>query len=276
LARAAAVPADPDSLASIDGELISAVVHPVDAVGRAWYRLEVEGIDRVPAGPALIVINHNAGISFAEMIAFGAQWYLARGTEDCIHGLAHDGMLKIPGLGNLLVRLGGLRACHENADRAFGAGRKVLVAPGGNLEAFRPFRDRHKINFGGRHGFLKLALRNRVPIVPAVFIGGHETFMILHDGQGLANALGLRRRFRIDTFPLMLALPWGVALGPVFHLPLPCKCKVRFLPPIPLDDCSRRDHEDPKLLDELYSRVVGRMQAALDELASERRWPIIG
>ena len=73
-----------------------------------------------------------------------------------------------------MLRTGTLRASHESARKAFSRGRKVQVFPGGNLEAFRSYKERNRIVFGNRRGFVKLAIREQVPIIPAVFVGGHE------------------------------------------------------------------------------------------------------
>ncbi|MBM4371046.1 MAG: glycerol acyltransferase, partial [Deltaproteobacteria bacterium] len=153
-------------------------------------------------------------------------------------------------------------------------GRKILVAPGGNLEAFRPWTQRFRIRFGGHRGFARLALRHRVPVVPAVFAGGHESFVVLHDGRFIVEALDLHRRLRLDTFPLVLSLPWGLSLGPLFHLPLPTRCDVRFLDPI--DPAAFGPPGDEAAAEALYEAVTGAMQGALTEMGARRQWPVIG
>jgi len=276
LADAFRRPVDSGDLQAVDRDLIRDVAPLIHAFCRAYFRLEVEGLERVPPGKALVVINHNSGTTTLELLGFGARWYMERGTEEILYGLAHDALLGVPYLRNFLIRAGGITASQSHGDYVLQAEQKILVAPGGNLEAFRPFRDRHKIDFGGRTGFLRLALRNRAPILPTVFIGGHETLLVLHDGRPIARAFGLKKRFRLDTFPIFLALPWGVAMGPIFHLPLPAKCKVRVLEPISLDDYGPEDQDNPEVLDRLYRLVTGRMQDALGDLAAARKWPIIG
>lgn len=266
--EAASTPQDPDEVERDNGELIERLAPPVDAAFRWYFRLEVDGLDAVPAGPALIVINHEAGITFAQLLGMGARWYLRRGPGDRIVGLMHDAMFGVPALGNLLARLGGVRASHRTARAALERGLKVLVAPGGNLEAFRPWSERDLIKFGGHRGWARLALDTGSTIVPAVFSGGHDTFLVLHDGRAIARALRLDRRLRSDTFPFFLGLPWGLGIGPLFHVPLPVRCAVRFLEPIavPLDPAC-----DEAAVDDLYVRVAGRMQAALYELREQRR-----
>jgi 1-acyl-sn-glycerol-3-phosphate acyltransferase len=277
VARALATPADANDPEGVDPELIRSVAPVIDAVCRAWYRLEVDGFDRVPHGPALIVgAPHDAGISFIELLGWGAQWYAERGTGEILAGLGHDAMFDIPRLGNLLVRMGGIRASQQNADAIFARGRKAVVFPGGNLEAFRPWKQRNRIKLAGRKGFLKLALRHRVPIVPMVFSGGHESFVVLSDGAAVVRALGLKKLLRVDTWPLYLGLPWGVMFGPMFHLPLPTKVRVRMLDPIPTDGFHPGAEHDRDVLAGLYQTITGRMQTALTELSRERKLPVVG
>ena len=274
--RAATTPQDPDAVDRDNGELIERIAPVVDDLFRLYFRLEVEGIDGVPRGKALLVMNHEAGITFVQTIGMGARWYLRRGTDDRIVAMTHDAMFEVPLLGNLLATFGAVRASPINAANAFARGLKVLVAPGGNLEAFRTFSERYTIKFGGHKGWARLALREGVPVVPVVFTGSHETFFVLNDGRELVRLLGLKRLLRIDTFPLFLGLPWGVGLGPLFHLPLPSKCVIRFLDPVPVPQVAPGEVVDPDAVDDLYVRVTSKMQAALYELAEQRRLPVLG
>ncbi len=267
---------DPDSVDGIDVRLLEKFSPLFDAAARAYLRMDVEGMDGVPDGKALLVGNHNAGITFIEPMGLGARWYLERGTKDLIQWLVHDAMLAMPGLRSFLVRTGCVRASHRTADEVLERGRKVAVFPGGNLEAFRTYHDRHRIRFGGRKGFLRLALRNQVPIVPFVIVGGHESFFILHDGQELAKLFRLKQLLRSDTCPIFLGLPWGVGFGPIFHLHLPTKSTVRFLPPIELNGYGPADQDNEEVLSELYDQVTGSMQRAMQEIAAERRFPVLG
>ncbi len=167
-------------------------------------------------------------------------------------------------------------ATHDGRGIAAVSGKKVFVFPGGNLEAFRPYRDRYKITFGGKKGFIRLALRERVPIIPVVLVGGHETFFVLHNGEALAKLLRLKKLVRSETCALFLGLPWGLGFGPIFHLPLPAKSQVRFLKPISLKKYSPKDIKNEKAVDEIYEKVTSSMQAAVDELSAKRKFPIIG
>lgn len=258
---------DPNAIDGIDTDMIAVIAPMLNDILTAYYRLEITGLDRIPKGPALIVINHQSGISFLEILGFGARYYVERGLDDPIHGLAHDLILRVPGLANFLLRGGAVRANHENADALFAKSRKLMVAPGGNLEAFRPYSERNQIKMGSHRGFLRLALRHEVPIVPVVFEGGHASYRVLWDGAPLAK---IARRFgmRLDAWPLFLGLPWGVAFGPLFHIPLPVKIRIGCLDPISTAEYGPAAENDPAVLDQLFSTVVTSMQRELLRLGT--------
>ena len=149
----------------------------------------------------------------------------------------------------------------------------LLVYPGGDYEVHRPSWERNKVDFGGRKGFIRLALNHDVPIVPIVSIGGQETALFLSRGEGLAKALMLDRFFRLKVLPISIALPWGLNIGDMLgHIPLPAKITIEALPPINL----REEFGDDPDVDEVYDHVIRLMQETLDALAAERRFPVIG
>ena len=129
------------------------------------------------------------------------------------------------------------------------------------------------MDFDGRKGFLRLALKHDVPIVPVVSVGGQETALFLTRGEGLARLLRLDRMFRLKVLPISLALPWVLNVGDMLgHVPLPAKITIDVLEPIDL----REEFGEEPDLDEVYDEVLGRMQAALTALQAERRLPVIG
>ena len=116
---------------------------------------------------------------------FALEFYARFGPERRFHQLAHDVAARLPFTG--LRRYGVLAASHENARKAFALGAPVLVYPGGDYETFRPSWHSDQIEFGGRQGFIKLALERDVPIVPVVAIGGQETALFLTRGERAAK-----------------------------------------------------------------------------------------
>jgi 1-acyl-sn-glycerol-3-phosphate acyltransferase len=242
------------------------------ALVRAYFRSEVTGMENIPDGPALLVGNHSGGTLIADTFAFAFEFYDHFGPDRRFHQLAHDVAARMPGFG-MLRRYGVLAASHENAKKAFAAGAPVLVYPGGDWESFRPSWHSDRVEFGGRKGFIRLALDEGVPIVPVVAIGGQETALFVTRGRRIAKLTGFDRLTRIKVVPIQIAPPFGISvldLPP--RLPLPAKFKVEVLPPI---DLRERFGPDPDP-DDVYIEVTDEMQDSLSSLSEERTAPIIG
>ena len=238
-----------------------------------YFRAEVRGLGNVPEeGPVLLVGNHSGGNLTPDTAVFTLAFSTYFGVERVFHQLAHNLVLSMPGL-SFLRKYGTVAASHENARKALAAGAAVLVYPGGDYEVHRPSWEGRRVDFGGRKGFLRLALDEGVPIVPVVSIGGQETALFLSRGERLAKGLALDKLFRLKVLPISIAPPWGINVGDMLgHLPLPAKITVEALPPIDL----HREFGDEPDLDEVYDHLVRQMQETLDALAAERRWPVIG
>ena len=220
----------------------------------------------------LLVGNHSGGNLTPDTAVFTLAFSTYFGVERVFHQLAHNLVLSMPGL-SFLRKYGTVAASHDNARKALQADAAVLVYPGGDYEVHRPSWQGRRVDFGGRKGFLRLALEEGVPIVPVVSIGGQETALFLSRGERLAKGLALDKLFRLKVLPISIAPPWGLNVGDMLgHLPLPAKITVEALPPIDL----RREFGAEPDLDEVYDHLVRLMQETLDALAAERRWPVLG
>ncbi len=255
-------PFDPYRLDARDPETVRALLPLFEHVAGAYLRAEIEGEAHIRPGPALYVANHNGGIMGPDLFSTMSLLWRRLGPDAPLYAMAHDlAMRRVIPLGRVLQRIGGMRAHRENALRALRTGGAVLVYPGGDLDAYRPFSARDRIVFGPRAGFVRVARDAGVPIVPIVTQGAHRSAIIVHEGEWLARALGLRAFARIERCPVALALPWGLAVGPwVPYLPLPFPLRVRVLPPI------RVGKDDS--VEMIRRRVVRAMQRTLDELAA--------
>jgi 1-acyl-sn-glycerol-3-phosphate acyltransferase len=238
-----------------------------------YFRADVRGLERIPAeGPVLLVGNHSGGNMTPDTLVFTLAFSTYFGVERRFFQLAHNLVLAMPGLASLRKH-GTVAASPENAEKALDTGAALLVYPGGDYEVHRPIWESAKVDFGGRKGWIRLALEKEVPIVPVVAIGGQETSIFLSRGERLARLLRLDRAFRLKVLPIQLALPWGLNVGDMLgHLPLPAKITIQVLDPI---DLGEEFGSEPDL-DEIYDEVVGRMQETLDGLAAERRLPVLG
>jgi len=250
-----------------------------DSLPRLWllaslyFRGEVRGLERIPAeGPVLLVGNHSGGNMTPDTGVFTLAFNTYFGVERRFYQLAHNLVLSWPGLG-FLRKYGTVAASPANADEALSSGAALLVYPGGDYEVHRPTWDGDKVDFGGRKGFLRLALQHDVPIVPVVSVGGQETALFLTRGEGLAKALRLDKIARLKVLPVSLALPWGVNVGDMLgHFPAPAKITIQVLKPI---DLRERYGKNPDI-DQIYDDVLAQMQDTLTALQSERTLPVIG
>ncbi len=232
---------------------------------RRYFSLRVEGTGHIPSGPVLYVSNHNNGLAGPDILCTLTTLWEARGAAAPMYALAHDfAMHQVKPLGAVLGRFGALRATQDNGRRALASGAQVLVYPGGDLEAYRHSRRRDEIVLGERTGFVKLARTAGVPIVPVVAEGAHRSAIVLSEGARFARSSGLSRWARVERFPIALALPWGLALGPWLPwLPLPFPIQLRFLPAIHV-----HASEAPESVRE---KVRGAMQSALHDMSRARR-----
>jgi 1-acyl-sn-glycerol-3-phosphate acyltransferase len=230
-----------------------------------YFAAEVRGIQNIPDGPALLVGNHSGGMSTPDSFLLCAQIIRQHGVAAVPFGLAHDTVFHMPGLGTLVRKLGGVPAARQAAHELFARGRKVLVYPGGDVDAFRPTRQRHKVIFAGRKGYARLAIEEQVPLIPIVAAGGHSGFLVLGDLLPLIERTGITRKIRVKAWPVTLSVPWGLFPGPVPpYLPMPTRILVEVLEPMtPPKDLSELDAFDQE--------VRSKMQDALDRLYAERR-----
>lgn len=238
---------------------------------KLYFRSDVQGLGRIPEGGALLVSNHSGGLVPMDVPVVAVALYDHFGAERPFYVLAHDGLLMAGGK-YVLGRAGFLPASRENAVAALRAGATTIVFPGGDYDVFRPTKDANRVDFGGRKGYVRTALDADVPIVPVVSIGGQEQYLFLSRGEWLARLLRLDKLLRLNIAPVIVGVPFGLTSGYVPSLPLPAKIVTRVLEPIYIEEEFGPNPD----VDEVDRAVRTRMQAALDELARERRFPVIG
>jgi 1-acyl-sn-glycerol-3-phosphate acyltransferase len=238
-----------------------------------YFRGEVRALGNIPdSGPVLLVGNHSGGNLTPDTTIFTLAFSTFFGVERRFYQLAHNLVLAMPTLG-ALRKFGTVAASPGNARKALDSGAALLVYPGGDYEVHRPSWQGNRVDFGGRKGFIRLALEQDVPIVPVVSIGGQETALFLTRGGGLARLLHVDRLLRLKVLPISIALPWGLNVGDMLgHIPLPAKITIEALPAINL----REEFGPEPDIQEIYDHIIRVMQETLDALASERRFPIVG
>jgi 1-acyl-sn-glycerol-3-phosphate acyltransferase len=264
-----------------DGTSARAVrwVTALTAAADRWFRFRISGLERVPDGPCLLVANHSIGAPFEILLLHRA--FRRRFGGRLMYGLVHRIAWQLPfRLFPIAQKIGGLYAHPDIAIGALARGGTVLVFPGGDLEAMRPFSQRHVVTFAGRCGFARLARRTGVPVVPVVVCGAHATFVMLPGALRVGRLLRTRRVYGFRAFPFTLgALLFAVAVGvsafrarlwPLVPfallqmlLPLPSRIEAEVL----TAERPRQDETD----EDFAARVERAMQAAMDHMAGRRR-----
>jgi len=260
----------------------------LEGLSRYYFRCVLTGWENIPTeGQVLIVGNHNGLLTFDPLMIVHA-WWKRYGPSRKILGLAHRVALDNP-----LFSWWTIPADPTVAFEAFTRGYSLFVCPGGQKEAFRSYRERKQIDFYQRKGFIRLALKANVPIVPVVSIGAHESYVILHRGEKIAEALGWKNKFRMHGIPITLGMVFFLGclvLGIVgvfplllvaaafisIFIPMPAKMKFKILSPV-----SVRSMMDPNLTEEqnlqnIYDHIVNQMQSVLTEEYAKRTFPVIG
>jgi 1-acyl-sn-glycerol-3-phosphate acyltransferase len=246
---------------------------PAIARYTSYFTPEVRGLDRLPADGAVLLVGNHSGLFYMpEAWTCGQAVLSRRGIDAPAYLLAYDVLFAVPGVGPFLRQLGAVPASTGEAESALAGGACVLVYPGGDLEACRPWTQRNRVDFAGRKGFVKLALRCGVPVVPVVAHGGHHAVMVLARGDRLARAVGLPA-IRINVLPVLAGPPFGIM--PVLTVPMPAHLTLEFLPALDWTCYGPGAADDARVVSACYRDITGRLQAALDRLAAEQPHPLL-
>jgi 1-acyl-sn-glycerol-3-phosphate acyltransferase len=240
-----------------------------------WFRMEIEGWEKLPPPPALLVGVH-AGAPFVwDAWTVGFQWWRHFGGERILHGTAHDALMAMPLLREYFRRMGVLPAAPDSIAAALAAGRDVALWPGGDRDSLRRWVRRDEAVLAGRTGFVKMAIRAGVPIVPIATVGGPDSMPVLTSGRRLARTLRLDRIANLKVVPIALQAPWGLSPALLPELPLPTKIRTAFQEPVELDTDPERAG-DERYVERKYEEVRGSIQRGMDALARRRRFPVFG
>jgi len=240
-----------------------------------WFRMEIEGWDKLPEPPALLIGIHSGAPFVWDAWTVGVQWWRHFGSRRPLHGTAHDALMALPGVGAYFRRMGVLPAAADSISAALAAGRDVALWPGGERDSLRPWTKRDEAILAGRKGFIRLAIRSGVPIVPISTVGGPDSMPVLATGRRLAKLMALDKIARLKMFPIALQVPWGISPALLPEVPLPTKIRTAFQDPIRLE-ADPGAAEDQDYVDAAYEQVCASIQTGMDELARRRRLPVFG
>ena len=216
-----------------------------------WFRTEVQGLENLPAGGALLVSNHGPLAFDSAELVFG----IYRKTGRMPRGLVERTAFRVPPVKALFERLGHVAGTFDNAVALLERGELVLVYPGGAREALKGSKGRYSLAWEKSKGFVRVALRAGAPIVPVAGIGVDDYYKIAKEpeevagtlfGKAIAAALGHEK----------YVPPAYAGIGP---LPLPAK--LTFVLGAPMKwDAPPGAAEDEALVDRLQAEVKDRLE----------------
>jgi 1-acyl-sn-glycerol-3-phosphate acyltransferase len=233
-----------------------------DPLYRHWFRAEWEGLEHIPLqGGALMVANHGGAIpSDAPVIMHGIETELGRP----VYGLADNLFRALPVIGTLWSRAGGVAAHPDNAYRLLHDEQQLaLVFPEGTKGTGKLVRERYQLRRFGRGGFVEIAMRSGVPVVPIAVVGNEEAMPIVWKSPRLAKLLGL------PYFPVTAN---NFVFGPLGYIvPFPSKFRIRVLPPVSFDVATNQDRYNRSVVLEQSEAIRTRIQDALFDMLRRRR-----
>ncbi|MCG8589858.1 MAG: 1-acyl-sn-glycerol-3-phosphate acyltransferase [Proteobacteria bacterium] len=227
----------------------------LDFLLESYWRIDVRGLDGLALdAPTLFVANRSGFLPYDGLMLAHA---IHRAHPDAPRPrfLVADWLITQPFLQPLITRLGGVRACRENAERLLQSGRSVVAFPEGVKGAAKVFRDRYRLKRFARGGVIRVALENRVPLVPVGVVGAEEAHPILFRSGLAGRLLGL------PFLPVTPTFPW---LGPLGALPLPTKWVLLFGDALDLGERREADAADALLVSRLTEELRGRIQSLVD------------
>lgn len=231
---------------------------------RTWHRVEWEGLDTIPTtGGALLVANHAGAIpSDAPSIMHGIETELGRP----VYGLADEMFKRLPVVGTMWSRVGGVLAHPDNAYRLLREEEQLaLVFPEGTKGTGKTYAERYQLRRFGRGGFVQIAMRAGVPIIPIAVVGAEEAMPILWKSAPLAKLLG------IPYFPITANMVAYAGLGPLGALlDLPSKIRIRVLEPVHFDVEPDQPRYSRSRIMEESEMIRQRIQEALLDMLRTR------
>jgi 1-acyl-sn-glycerol-3-phosphate acyltransferase len=229
---------------------------------RHWFRAEWEGMEKIPlTGGALLVANHAGAVpADAPVIMHGIEEEQGRP----VYGLADYLFRSMPLVGTLWARGGGVAAHPDNAYRLLREQQQLaLVFPEGTKGTCKLYSERYQLRRFGRGGFVEIAMRAGVPVVPITVVGSEEAMPIVAKSGILARALGV---------PYVPVTANMLLLGPLGLLGyFPAKFRVKVLDPVYFDvPADQERYPRSRVFDEAES-IRQTMQKSLYEMLRARR-----
>jgi 1-acyl-sn-glycerol-3-phosphate acyltransferase len=172
---------------------------------KSLFGCEVVGMDKLKIDQKyLLVGNHSVGVMIEGFMLLDA-WEARFQDQRTCYALAHRFFFNFPVINAVMNRVGCIPASYEASQAAFSEGSSVLVFPGGNYEAMRTYSEREVCDFGNKKGWIKVALKNQVSVVPVSIAGSHFVNPNFVRSRLMSYIMILPFLFHVKWFPISLS-----------------------------------------------------------------------
>jgi len=246
----------------LDMEYLNAVRPFFEFMYKAYWRVEVSGLENIPdEGRTLLVCNHSGQLPFdGSMVA--AAVMLEHPAERLVRTLFATWFPTLPFFSSMFVKCGQVLATEENGIRLLEQEQLVAVFPEGYKGVGKLFKDRYRLARFGRGGFVRMALKTQSPMIPVSVVGAEETYISLYKSETLAKLIGF------PYFPISPTFPW---LGLLGFVPLPTKWYIDFGAPISTESYGADAASNMMLVSQLTDQVRNVVQGMIYDRLSKRR-----
>jgi 1-acyl-sn-glycerol-3-phosphate acyltransferase len=245
-----------------DQELTERLAPLFKPIGERYWRIDWRGLENIPSdGAALLVANHAGTVPVdALVVKFGI--LNEHPAKRHLRLLAADLAFKLPFSGPIARKMGNTLATQDDALRLLQKGELVGVFPEGFKGVGKGWKERYRLQRFGRGGFIELALRAKVPMIPVAIVGSEEIYPMIGNAKLIARLGGF------PYFPITPFFPW---LGPLGAIPLPSKWIVEFGEPIPTDHFEEDAWQDAMMVFNETDRIRDQIQQMLYRNLMSRR-----
>jgi 1-acyl-sn-glycerol-3-phosphate acyltransferase len=214
-----------------------------------YFRTLVFDIERVPEGRVILVANHSGQIPIDGMMLATAMMVEPKKPR-MARMMVEKWVPTLPFISAFMARTGQVVGTPDNCIRLLERDECIGVFPEGVRGISKTIAQRYKLQEFG-HGFMRLALQAKAPIVPVAIIGGEEQAPSLHNSRTLARLLGT------PAFPITPCL-----------FPLPVRYRLYFGEPMRFKG---HPDEDDQTIERKVKMVRSAVQALIHRGLRERK-----
>ncbi|KAG7361611.1 diacylglycerol acyltransferase [Nitzschia inconspicua] len=177
-------------------------------------------------------------------------------TYDNVRTLGASVLLLIPIVREIFLWTSGIDASRSVAEEALENGYSLVVLPGGEAEQIRTICSRERVYLKNRKGFLKLALRKGVPVVPMYVFGASDFYRT-------SNALMGPRLWLVKN--LGICIPFAVGLWGSILCPRPVKTTIVVGEPLSFPISDAKKGPTAEELDKAHQQFCTALVGLFDE-----------